>query len=122
MRAAADSRRPAAPEARHAAAALRTAPARGGYSSCPRPVLQGPLRPERDTPGFVARDARVWTITGNLSQGEVAAVQGRDRCSDISSSAALDCDEGGPLRCHAQRVIEERVQGGPSSCCMLVWI
>jgi hypothetical protein len=32
---------------------------------------------------------------------------------------ALDCDERGPPRCHAQRVIEERARGGPSSCCTL---
>jgi hypothetical protein len=35
---------------------------------------------------------------------------------------AWDCDEGGPPRWHAGRVIEKRVQGGPSSCCTLDWI
>jgi transposase len=33
----------------------------------------------------------------------------------------LDCDEGGPPRWDAQRVIEERARGGPSSCCTLGW-
>jgi hypothetical protein len=35
---------------------------------------------------------------------------------------AKDCDEGGPPRWDAQRVIEERARGGPSSCCTLDWI
>ena len=35
---------------------------------------------------------------------------------------AMDCDERGPPRWHAQRVIEERARGGPPSCCTLDWI
>jgi hypothetical protein len=51
----------------------------------------------------------------------------RDRVDAVVSAAALrtpamDCDEGGPPRWDAQRVIEERARGGPCSCCMLDWI
>ena len=39
-----------------------------------------------------------------------------------TSAVALDCDERGPPRWDAQRVIEERARGGPPSCCTLDWI
>jgi quinol monooxygenase YgiN len=39
-----------------------------------------------------------------------------------AQAAAPDCDERGPPRWDAQRVIEERARGGPRSCCTLDWI
>ena len=39
-----------------------------------------------------------------------------------NATTPLDCDEGGPARWDARRVIEERARGDPSSCCTLDWI
>jgi hypothetical protein len=57
-------------------------------------------------------------------QNEFAAALSTDAGDFVGShrTNAQDCDERGPPRWHARRVIEERARGGPRSCCTLDWI
>jgi hypothetical protein len=63
------------------------------------------------------RDRFTAKQTGDNSEGLVLLGGLRRR-----TSSAMDCDERGPPRWQARRVIEERARGGPFVCCTLDWI
>src|SRR6185295_2641926 len=100
-----------------------------------RPGLEG-RRPEgdpmTDTPAHRrppahqhpgARTTLGWTRTRSAAPDCSPTKGGAlTRLLDAPFVAALDCDERGPPRWDAQRVIEERARGGPPSCCTLDWI